>query len=1192
MKIDLEQGVKEELQNRLVDYLNRHNIEIRSNGSRVFSCINPKHRDSIPSASIIPGTSEREWKCFGCLDANELIWTPAGLIPIKDVRLNLPVLGSDGYWHPITAIQLKEKPVYSLSTALFRNDPLLLTPDHKCTFISADDLLYALPYLSRANDRPGPKFYSTLKNNKRCSRTKERIANLELAITHAENLKDGDYFVFPVIQENRIAPFFMGKMIDEEIAWLIGIYLAEGSTGSRSVRWTLHYNEHFRFGERIINILQNKFGLRARKYLYPRKNVCEIVLSSVKFRSAITALVGTTAHNKRIPYYAMSWAQSLQAALLTGHYDGDGSRARLSTATTSRQLAYGLFGLAIQAEIIPSLSHKSEYTDRNGQFHNKSWRVSYRNLESRNGFWETINGTKYLFTPIKIDKTKKDPRPVIDITVKDVNTFTTKLGLTHNCGAHGDIFTAAHYLENKPLEGPGFVEENVLHLANLYQIKVPKSEMTEEEARRWQARRAYRIAAQYMYDNKNLTSKGLFELSKRKWPLERIKELGVGQIPDYDKFREFMLGQDGMNAAFLEQIDLLGPRAEWMFQANRLLFVLLDHHGRPCGFAARNLDYIKEQDGVKEPTGPKYKNTSSVGLYEKKKLVYNLHVAKKFVDDRIFILEGYADVVAARLAASDNCVALGGVHLTDDHIMLMRQLGVTHMVLALDGDDTGITKTASMIDKLSDYPGIKVEVLRLPPDEQLKDVDAFIRVNGEKAWRDAQLTTISSFSWQLKNRPHFEERNITLEKAIKTIVQIQSPFQVYSMCEELAQELDTPLEVIREEVKARQDLGEAQRKAEIIAFGENIQKQIQRRPGDLESIITHASHHISSLSKRPKFDPLDPAEQVNKCMQHIKAEDDVAAESGILLGWPEFDKKMFGIPPNDTWIVLGGKANAGKTSMCANMVYNAIKENDDLITIVYTIDDSYRRFLPRLISLHTGIPTSWVSKRKLIEQNHPGTVKKVRQGYDHIMDLMRSGRLTIWDIRDATTWAFVNTQLGRIRNDHPTSKILMILDNFHLLQDFSEIGDSPQKYARLSNMVANTVKEHEIALISTVEYHKLLKRMRPENQSIHQTQQLEYDSHLILHLINYEDEFGPDSKLFWHSSVDLETSYREDGTRERVPKRKPIVELAVGKSKLEEFKGKIFFQFDPARCRFEECSDTDQQTYRTTWHNWITRKAQ
>jgi hypothetical protein len=48
-----------------------------------------------------------------------------------------------------------------------------------------------------------------------------------------------------------------------------------------------------------------------------------------------------------------------------------------------------------------------------------------------------------------------------------------------SCGCTADIFQAAHWLENKPISGPGWVEENVKYLAEKYGVELELEEMTE-----------------------------------------------------------------------------------------------------------------------------------------------------------------------------------------------------------------------------------------------------------------------------------------------------------------------------------------------------------------------------------------------------------------------------------------------------------------------------------------------------------------------------------------------------------------------------------------------------------------------------------------------------------------------------------------------------------------------------------------
>ena len=44
-----------------------------------------------------------------------------------------------------------------------------------------------------------------------------------------------------------------------------------------------------------------------------------------------------------------------------------------------------------------------------------------------------------------------------------------------SCGASGNIFHAAHYLEDKPLIGIGFITENLIYLGDKYDIELKLS---------------------------------------------------------------------------------------------------------------------------------------------------------------------------------------------------------------------------------------------------------------------------------------------------------------------------------------------------------------------------------------------------------------------------------------------------------------------------------------------------------------------------------------------------------------------------------------------------------------------------------------------------------------------------------------------------------------------------------------------
>ena len=58
------------------------------------------------------------------------------------------------------------------------------------------------------------------------------------------------------------------------------------------------------------------------------------------------------------------------------------------------------------------------------------------------------------------------------------------------CGLSGDIFKAAVLLEGKPASGAGFIEENVLYLAKLFEVPYELEELSEQEKLRREMFRA------------------------------------------------------------------------------------------------------------------------------------------------------------------------------------------------------------------------------------------------------------------------------------------------------------------------------------------------------------------------------------------------------------------------------------------------------------------------------------------------------------------------------------------------------------------------------------------------------------------------------------------------------------------------------------------------------------------------------
>jgi DNA primase len=119
---------------------------------------------------------------------------------------------------------------------------------------------------------------------------------------------------------------------------------------------------------------------------------------------------------------------------------------------------------------------------------------------------------------------------------------------------------------------------------------------------------------------------------------------------------------------------------------NRLMFPIHNQSGEPVGFGARSLPGGAE---------PKYLNTAETPLYNKGRVLYNLHRAAGEIRSRaeVVIVEGYTDVIALTKAGVAQSVATCGTALSEAHFEVLRRYGSgadpIRVVLTFDSDAAG-----------------------------------------------------------------------------------------------------------------------------------------------------------------------------------------------------------------------------------------------------------------------------------------------------------------------------------------------------------------------------------------------------------------------------------------------------------------------------------------------------------------------
>ena len=151
---------------------------------------------------------------------------------------------------------------------------------------------------------------------------------------------------------------------------------------------------------------------------------------------------------------------------------------------------------------------------------------------------------------------------------------------------------------------------------------------------------------------------------------------------------------------------------------DRLMFPIIDTRGNVIAFGGRTVK--------KDADTAKYLNSPETLIFNKRKNLFGLNLAKKTKQNYLILVEGNIDVVALHQYGFDNAIASLGTSLTEEQAVLMSRY-TENVVLIYDGDEAGQRATRRAIPML-EKAGIGVKVLQLKdakdPDEYLKKFGA------------------------------------------------------------------------------------------------------------------------------------------------------------------------------------------------------------------------------------------------------------------------------------------------------------------------------------------------------------------------------------------------------------------------------------------------------------------------------------
>ena len=283
-----------------------------------------------------------------------------------------------------------------------------------------------------------------------------------------------------------------------------------------------------------------------------------------------------------------------------------------------------------------------------------------------------------------------------------------KLYYCFGCGAGGNLIGFVMAKEN--MDFPEAVE----YLADKYGIALEYDESSArgdaDRRRRERLRALLEQATAYyervLWDTKAaapvreyLTGRGLTE--------EFCRAFRVGySLPGWEKLRDAALAK-GFGEQDLLDAGLVIPgkrgRPYDRFRG-RVMFPLGDERGRTLGFGARTMGDEK----------PKYLNSPETPLYHKSEALFGLDKAKAAAhqEDRVYVVEGYTDVMALAQGGVANVVASMGTALTEQQLERMARLTRT-IYLCYDADAAGIGAMQRALT-LGRRMNLALHVVRIP----------------------------------------------------------------------------------------------------------------------------------------------------------------------------------------------------------------------------------------------------------------------------------------------------------------------------------------------------------------------------------------------------------------------------------------------------------------------------------------------
>lgn len=344
------------------------------------------------------------------------------------------------------------------------------------------------------------------------------------------------------------------------------------------------------------------------------------------------------------------------------------------------------------------------------------------------------------------------------------------------CGKGGNA--VSFIMEHEQMTYP----EALRWLAHKYNIEIKERELTDDEKREQSERESMFIINEWvsnyfediLHNNVDGVAIGMQYFRTRGFRDDVIRKFKLG----YDLVDRLALARAAKQKGYQDEYLLKtgvcyrNDRGELIDRySGRVIFPWIGISGKVVGFGGRVLD--SRTKGVNQ----KYVNSPDSDIYHKDHELYGIYQAKKAIakEDRVYMVEGYTDVISMHQCGIENVVANSGTALSIHQIHMLHRF-TANITLLYDGDSAGIHAALRGTDMLL-QEGMNLKVLLLPDSE---DPDSFARKHSSDEFKDYIESHATDFirfktALLLDNENDPLKRSEAINSIVTSISMVQNP---------------------------------------------------------------------------------------------------------------------------------------------------------------------------------------------------------------------------------------------------------------------------------------------------------------------------------------------------------------------------------------------------------------------------------